>query len=110
MVQRLGLAQALLNDPDLLVLDEPTEGLDLAGRQLLFDVVSEQRRRGRAILLVSHVLTEVERLCDHLAVLVEGRLVHTGPLQTFTQDRSSGAERSLEQALQELYNVTSGAA
>jgi ABC-2 type transport system ATP-binding protein len=103
MIQRLGLAQALLNDPDLLVLDEPTEGLDLAGRRLVLDVVAEQRRRGRTVLLVSHVLTEVERLCDSVAVLVQGRLIHTGSLKALTGDPATCATRSLEQALQDLY-------
>src|SRR5207248_11355605 len=70
MVQRLGLAQALVNDPDLLVLDEPTEGLDLSGRLLLRQVVREFRAAGRTVLLVSHVLGEVEELCDRVAVLV----------------------------------------
>jgi ABC-2 type transport system ATP-binding protein len=102
MVQRLGLAQALLNDPELLVLDEPTEGLDLNGRRLVLDAVAEQRRRGRTVLMVSHVLTEVERLCDRAAVLVEGRLVHLGPLPELTRD-ATGAARPLEQALQDLY-------
>jgi ABC-2 type transport system ATP-binding protein len=103
MIQRLGLAQALLNDPDLLVLDEPTEGLDLAGRCLVLDVIAEQRRRGRTVLLVSHVLTEVERLCDSVAVLVQGRLIHTGSLRALTGDPATGGTRSLEQALQDLY-------
>src|SRR5262249_46092731 len=80
MVQRRGLPQALLNEPDLLVLDEPTEGLDLAGRQLLRQVAAEQRRRGRSVLLVTHVLSEVEQLCDRVGVLVGGRLVFIGPL------------------------------
>src|SRR5947208_12247127 len=80
MVQRLGLAQALLNDPDLLVLDEPTEGLDLAGRQLLRGVVRDLKNRGKTVLLVSHVLPEVEQLCDRVAVIVGGRLVHVGPV------------------------------
>src|SRR5437588_150075 len=77
MLQRLGLAQALVNEPELLVLDEPTEGLDLPGRQLLREVAAEQRRRGRTVLLISHVHTEVEQLCDRVAVLVNGRLTHT---------------------------------
>jgi ABC-2 type transport system ATP-binding protein len=102
MVQRLGLAQALINDPELLVLDEPTEGLDLAGRQLLRDVIDDLRRRGRTVLLVSHVLTEVEQLCDRVAVLAGGRLVHTGPLQDLITEKDGGA-RSLEEALKKLY-------
>src|SRR5262249_58596071 len=78
MIQRLGLAQALLNDPDLLVLDEPTEGLDLAGRQLLRQIVQKQKQQGKTVLLVSHVLPEVEMLCDRVGVVRQGALVYAG--------------------------------
>jgi ABC-2 type transport system ATP-binding protein len=103
MVQRLALAQALLNEPDLLVLDEPTEGLDLGGRRLLRDVADAQRRQGRSVLLVSHVLAEVESVCDRVAVLVGGRLAHVGRLADLTRDPATGAARPLEYALQDLY-------
>ncbi len=106
MVQRLGIAQALLNEPRLLVLDEPTEGLDLNGRRLLRDVVGEVRQRGGSVLLVTHILTEIEHLCDRVGVLVNGRLVHVGPLAELTQD-DSGSPRSLEKTLKELYAKTS---
>jgi len=95
MVQRLGVAQALVNDPELLVLDEPTEGLDLSGRQLLRSVVRDLKARGRTVLLITHVLTEVEQLCDRVAVLVGGRLKFAAPLAELS--------RPLEKALQELY-------
>ena len=88
---------ALLNEPDLLILDEPTEGLDLFGRQLLRQVVREFKATGKTVLLVSHVLPEVEELCDTLAVLVEGRLVHTGKVSELT------AGGSLEAALKTIY-------
>jgi ABC-2 type transport system ATP-binding protein len=101
MVQRLGLAQALLAEPDLLVLDEPTEGLDLAGRRLLRDVVARQRQAGRTVLLVSHVLPEVEQLCDRAAVVVRGRLAFVGKLAELTA--GPGGPRPIEQALQGLY-------
>jgi ABC-2 type transport system ATP-binding protein len=104
MVQRLGLAQALLNEPDLLVLDEPTEGLDLEGRVLLRGVVDRQRQSGRTVLLVSHVLPEVETLCDRVAVLRNGRLVFQGKVAELTRD-STGQPRSLEQGLQQLYGA-----
>jgi ABC-2 type transport system ATP-binding protein len=97
MVQRLGLAQALLNDPDLLILDEPTEGLDLFGRQLLRDVVRARTAAGKTVLMVSHVLPEVEELCSRAAVVVEGKLAYEGPVAEL-----KGA-RSLEAALHELY-------
>jgi len=103
MVQRLALAHALINEPDLLVLDEPAEGLDLAARRLLFEVADQQRRQGRTVLLVSHVLAEVEKVCDRLAVLVGGRLVHLGPTSGLTNEPRTGKVRSLDQALQELY-------
>lgn len=103
MVQRLGLAQALVNDPDLLILDEPTEGLDLLGRQLLRDVVSEFKKAGKTVLLVSHVLQEVQELCDELAVLVNGGVVFRGKLSELTAGKAN-----LEAALRGLY--TKGAA
>lgn len=115
MVQRLALAQALMNEPELLVLDEPTEGLDLNGRMLVHEIVNRQRSQGRSVLLVSHSLADVEQLCDRVGVLVNGRLVHLGPLADLlsstpatapatpdSQDRSS-----LEQALSELYQKAS---
>jgi ABC-2 type transport system ATP-binding protein len=101
MLQRLGIAQALLNDPLLLVLDEPTEGLDLAGRQILREAMSEVRERGGSVLLISHALPEVEQECDRVGVLVAGRLVHVGPLAELT--RSAAGPRPLAAALGELY-------
>jgi ABC-2 type transport system ATP-binding protein len=100
MRQRLAIAQALVNDPDLLVLDEPSEGLDLGGRQQVRELLRERRRQGRTTLLVSHLLTEVEQVCDRLAILVGGRLVHAGGLGDFVRDPATGAARPLEQALQ----------
>ena len=102
MVQRLGLAQALLNEPQLLVLDEPTEGLDLDGRRLLREAVEQVRERGGSILLVSHVLAEVERLCDRVGVMKGGRLAHVGPMQEFLRHPTRDASRPLEQALQQF--------
>jgi ABC-2 type transport system ATP-binding protein len=98
MVQRLGLAQALLNDPELLVLDEPAEGLDLLGRRLVHEVIAERRAAGRTVILVSHALSDVAALCDRVAVLVGGRLNFLGTLAALT----AGA-RPLEQAVQDLY-------
>src|SRR5207244_2294302 len=84
-VRRRGPVQALGNDPGLVVLDEPAEGVDLGGRQLLRGVVRDLKARGRTVVLISHVLTEVEQLCDRVAVLVAGRLVHAGPVAELTR-------------------------
>jgi ABC-2 type transport system ATP-binding protein len=103
MVQRLALAQALLAEPDLLVLDEPLEGLDLTARLLLADVIADQRKAGKTVLVVSHSLGEVAQLCDRVAVLVEGRLAHIGSLPSLLRDPQTSAERSLEVALRPFY-------
>lgn len=106
MIQRLGLAQAVLNDPELLVLDEPTEGLDLDGRRLVHALVKEQQGRGRAVLLVSHSLADVETLCDRIGVLHRGRLVYEGTVETLCRDPRSGVSRSFPDALQGLYEAS----
>lgn len=103
MVQRLGLAQAILNEPDLLILDEPTEGLDLLGRQLLRNLIAQQKARGATVLLVSHVLTEVEQVCDRVAVIVGGRVVKIANLSELLKDPKTGQAQSLEKVLQPLY-------
>jgi ABC-2 type transport system ATP-binding protein len=75
MVQRLGLAQALLHAPELLVLDEPTTGLDPEGRKLVADIILEEKARGTTVFLSSHILSDVERTCDHVIMLREGNVV-----------------------------------
>jgi ABC-2 type transport system ATP-binding protein len=109
MIQRLALAQALLAEPDLLVLDEPMEGLDLSARLVLQEVLAEQRRAGKTVLLVSHALEEVADACDRVAVLVEGRLAYLGSLALLLQDPQTGAPRSLAAALAPLYRSGEGA-
>jgi len=76
MLQRTGLAQALLNDPVLVFLDEPTSGLDPLGRLLVRDIISELRDRGTTVFLNSHLLGEVEATCDRVAFVKQGRTIH----------------------------------
>jgi ABC-2 type transport system ATP-binding protein len=78
MQQRLGIAQALIGSPRLLMLDEPTSALDPVGRRIVRDLLLELKRRGVAVLLNSHLLSEVERVCDRVAILVGGRIVARG--------------------------------
>jgi len=72
MIQRLGLAQALLHAPELLILDEPTTGLDPEGRKLVAEIILEEKTRGTTVFLSSHILSDVERTCDHVVILREG--------------------------------------
>ncbi len=80
MLQRAGLAQALVNDPELLILDEPMSGLDPIGRRLVRDLILELRRVGKTVLFSTHILSDAETLCDRVAVLRAGRLVKVGSL------------------------------
>jgi ABC-2 type transport system ATP-binding protein len=104
MVQRLALAHSLLADPDLLVFDEPMEGLDLSARRLLQEVVIQQRDAGKSVLVVSHNLGEVAQVCDRVAVLVEGSLSYIGHLDSLLEDPATGRARSLETALARFYS------
>jgi ABC-2 type transport system ATP-binding protein len=81
MVQRLGLAQALLGDPQLLILDEPTSGLDPAGRREILELLMALKAEGKTVFLSSHVLPEVEQICDRIVIIDRGRLVRAGRLQ-----------------------------
>jgi ABC-2 type transport system ATP-binding protein len=76
MTQRIGLAQALLNDPEVVFLDEPTSGLDPLGRLLVRDLIRELRARGTSVFLNSHLLGEVEATCDRVVFVKQGRVVH----------------------------------
>jgi len=81
MVQRLGLAQALLRDPQLLVLDEPTSGLDPAGRKEVRDLMFSLKAQGKTIFLSSHLLSEVEQICDRVIIIDRGKLLQSGRME-----------------------------
>ncbi len=87
MMQRIGLAQALINDPDLLFLDEPTSGLDPVGRRLVRDLIRSQRERGGTVFLNSHLLSEVEATCDRVAFIRAGEVIEMREVSSFSQDR-----------------------
>jgi ABC-2 type transport system ATP-binding protein len=85
MLQRVGLAQALLNDPDLVFLDEPTSGLDPVGRRLVRDIIRDLSEKGTTIFLNSHLLSEVEITCDRVAFIRHGEVLATSSLQTLVE-------------------------
>ncbi|RLB57058.1 MAG: ABC transporter ATP-binding protein [Deltaproteobacteria bacterium] len=80
MMQRIGLAQALLHDPEFLILDEPLSGLDPIGRKQIRDILIEQRRAGKTLLFTSHILSDVEMLCDRVVILNQGLVTARGSL------------------------------
>jgi len=84
MQQRLGLAQAMMNDPDILFLDEPTDGVDPIGRKEIRDVLLHFKEEGKTVFLNSHLLSEVEMICDEVAILDKGRLIRRGTVEELT--------------------------
>ena len=101
MLQRIGLAQAFVNDPTLVILDEPTSALDPASRVAVRELLLTARRQGKTIFLSSHLLSEVELVCDRVAILSQGRLVRTGRLSELLEsgDRIAVVVRSIPAAL-----------
>jgi ABC-2 type transport system ATP-binding protein len=85
MGQRVGLAQAFAGDPDFLILDEPTSGLDPIGRSEVIDLLLSINQQGKTIFFCSHILSEVERLCNRIGILVEGRLQFVGQVNDFLE-------------------------
>ena len=84
MLQRLGLAQALINDPDILFLDEPTDGVDPIGRRAIRDILRRLQEEGKTIFINSHLLSEVEMICDQVAILDKGKLLSSGTVEELT--------------------------
>ena len=86
MRQRIGLAQALINDPDLVILDEPTSGLDPLGARWMKDLILDLRSQGKTVIMCSHRLEDVQDVCDRIAILNEGELQAYGEVKTLLQD------------------------
>src|SRR5438270_9762633 len=86
MRQRIGLAQALINDPELVILDEPTSGLDPIGTRWMKDLIKRLRDKGKTILMCSHRLDDVQDVCDRIAILHEGELQELGRVSTLLED------------------------
>ncbi len=85
MLQRIGLAQAMLNEPDLVILDEPTSGLDPVGRRLVRDIIRQLKEEGATVFLNSHLLSEVEITCDRVAFIKQGEVVQVSTMQSLLQ-------------------------
>lgn len=101
MLQRAGIAQALLNDPDLLVLDEPFTGLDPLARIHFRELLLDLKRRGKTVFFSSHELGETELLCDRVAIMKKGRCVYQGPVRDLAGDGAANLERLFLKTLEE---------
>jgi ABC-2 type transport system ATP-binding protein len=92
MLQRVGLAQAIVNDPEIVFLDEPMSGLDPVGRREVRDLISSLRDEGKTVFMCSHILSDIEVLCDNVAILKAGRLAHAGSLNELRARETSLVE------------------
>ncbi len=110
MARRIGLAQALINDPDLLILDEPTSGMDPMGTRQMKDLFVELSRRGKTILLCSHLLADVEDVCDRIGILYGGRMQIEGTVRELLQQKNETQMRTgqiSEGALEQIKQIVS---
>tara|TARA_X000000368_G_scaffold237611_1_gene187671 strand:- start:199 stop:1083 length:885 start_codon:yes stop_codon:yes gene_type:complete len=89
MLQRIGLAQSLVHDPQLVILDEPTAGVDPLGSAAIAEIVRELKRRGKTVLLSSHLLAQIEGLCDRVAILYRGKLVREGRIDDLVEEKDA---------------------
>jgi ABC-2 type transport system ATP-binding protein len=87
MLQRIGLAQALVNDPKLVILDEPLGGLDPLGRKEIRDIIVRFKQEGKTVFFTSHILQDIEMICDHVAIIVGGRVVKQGALHDLVSEK-----------------------
>jgi ABC-2 type transport system ATP-binding protein len=92
MLQRLGLAQAMLHEPDLLILDEPTDGVDPVGRKEIREVLIQLKQQGKTVFLNSHLLQELELVCDRVAILVKGEVRKVGGVSEITDEAAEGSD------------------
>jgi len=92
MLQRIGLAQALINDPDFLLLDEPLGGLDPLGRKEIRDIIVQLKQEGKTVFLCSHILQDIEMICDRVAIIVGGRIISQGALPELISEKILFAE------------------
>lgn len=96
MKQRLGIANALVHDPDILIFDEPMSGMDPLGRHLIKSIMQELRKEGKTIFFSSHILSDIEFLCDRIAIINKGVLLYSGELESFISSGESLEDRFVE--------------
>lgn len=114
MTRRIGLAQALINDPDLILLDEPTSGLDPIGTREMKDLILQLKAQGKTIVMCSHLLADVQDVCDRIAILHQGELKELGRVDTLlkvqdaTQIRAKGLSQDCQNEIRDVINRHQG--
>ena len=102
MLQRIGLAQALINDPKLLILDEPMSGLDPIGRKTVRDIILKYAKKGKTIFFSSHILSDVEAICEQVSIIVEGKIKNSGYMRDLLNPKTHYHEIHIDQLKEEM--------
>ncbi|MFN7131613.1 MAG: ABC transporter ATP-binding protein [Myxococcales bacterium] len=105
MTQRVGIAQAILHDPDLVILDEPMSGLDPMGRADVRDIIIDLKRAGKTIFFSTHIIPDVEAICSRIGIVNHGRMVREGTVAELLNESVSGATEVLAQSLPDAFSV-----
>lgn len=108
MLQRIGVAQALVNDPEFLILDEPMSGLDPIGRREIKDLILEEKRKGKTILLSSHMLSDVEALCDRVGIIMGGTVIKIGNIGDLLKEIHTDYEMHIEGSGEDVKQCVKG--
>ncbi len=114
MIRRIGLAQALINDPDLILLDEPTTGLDPIGTRNMKDLIIDLRDQGKTVVMCSHLLADVQDVCDRIGILYQGELKELGRVDSLlevndmTEFRASGLSKEAEEEVKQVIERDGG--
>lgn len=108
MKQRLGVANALLHDPEILIFDEPMSGLDPLGRHLIKELIATLKESGKTIFFSSHILSDIEELCDRIAILHKGRLLYEGGVDAFEKEEGQTFESRFIQIIEEAADAMVG--
>jgi len=106
MKQRVSIARVVFHDPEVLIFDEPTAGLDVIGARNVLQLIQDLKGKGRTVIFSTHIMTEAERICDEIGIIERGRLLTDGPLETV---RGRSSSRSLEDVFVDVVSATSAA-
>ena len=114
MTRRIGLAQALINDPELILLDEPTTGLDPIGTRAMKDLILDLRSQGKTVVMCSHLLADVQDVCDRIGILYQGELKELGRVDSLlkvrnvTEFRASGLDEAAQEEIKQVIERHNG--
>jgi sodium transport system ATP-binding protein len=108
MKQRLSIARVIFHDPQVVIFDEPTAGLDVIGARAVLDLIRDLKRKGRTVIFSTHIMTEAERICDEIAIIEQGRILKSGTVEALRAPVGPAGPPSLEDVFVEVVSGVNG--